>query len=250
VRRRAQLGQPPEPANRVKKTDVNPATGKVWTDAEWAARRKLQKRGFLKSISPKPVQPPPKPVPPPPKRAYVTIGKFSPFLNRIVENEADLAEHKTLFNRTRNADWKKNNPEKNRASIARYKKSEKGIANIKKSTAQGNLKTSRQNLAAGAAKAEAHPETTMKFDERIIPLMLYKRSKPEPVRAQFPTKQNRKFQVPLLYPPNTYMIDLMENPVEGKGNLTYLIMIDPLTRKLWAEPTNPAVPGGAYRFDN
>jgi hypothetical protein len=46
------------------------------------------------------------------------------------------------------------------------------------------------------------------------------------------------------------MIDLMENPVEGKGSLTYLIMIDPLTRKLWAEPTNPAVPGGAYRFDN
>jgi hypothetical protein len=63
--------------------------------------------------------------------------------------------------------------------------------------------------------------------------------------APFPSKANRKFQVPLLYPPNTYMIDLMFNTVEGGGKtgVTYLVMIDPLTRKLWAEPTNPIVGG-------
>jgi hypothetical protein len=45
------------------------------------------------------------------------------------------------------------------------------------------------------------------------------------------------------------MIDLMLNTVEGGGKtgVSYLIMIDPLTRKLWAQPTNPVV-GGRLQF--
>jgi hypothetical protein len=50
--------------------------------------------------------------------------------------------------------------------------------------------------------------------------------------------------VPLLYPPNTWMIDVMfsNTPTPGE-TLNYLVMINSLTRKLYTELMNPTVDG-------
>jgi hypothetical protein len=40
------------------------------------------------------------------KTAPVKIGSFSSYLNRVVENEEDLKEHKRIYERTRKAKWR------------------------------------------------------------------------------------------------------------------------------------------------
>jgi hypothetical protein len=136
-----------------------------------------------------------------------------------------------------------------KAKRDKYRQTEKGAANDIKNHEVSHAKRSGQRLANTVARARDNPEQGIEFDDEVIPVIQYKRSKPSPVSAPFPSKANRKFQVPLLYPPNTYMIDLMFNTVEGGGRngVAVLVIIDTRTRKLWAQPTNPVV-GGRLQF--
>jgi hypothetical protein len=95
-------------------------------------------------------------------------------------------------------------------------------------------------------EAQADETLGQRFDENVVPYAGYKRkgAAPEPVRAPFPSKENRKFQIPLLYPPNTWMLDIMFSQLPTAGqSLAYLVMINTLTRKLYTELLNPTVDG-------
>jgi hypothetical protein len=71
-----------------------------------------------------------------------------------------------------------------------------------------------------------------------------RRERPEAVLETFPVKQNREFFMPLLYPPNTWMIDIMFSTTQEKGeDLAYLLMVNPLTRYAYAGLLNPVVRG-------
>jgi hypothetical protein len=50
------------------------------------------------------------------------------------------------------------------------------------------------------------------FSEDVTPIGGYKKGLG---RETFPTKENRQYQVPLLYPPNTWMIDVMFSQLPG-----------------------------------
>jgi hypothetical protein len=175
--------------------------------------------------------------------AKVSIGKFSPYLGRIVADENDMKEHATLArraqdeNRRRNAgvvprrvfateEERKNaqretkkkykKTEKGQAAKDRYVKSEKG----REASLRGQMKYYHKEMGTEAGRAkinekaklhiarratrnldhivqEAQADETkgQRFDENVVPFAGYKRrgAVPEPVRAPFPSKENRKF---------------------------------------------------------
>jgi hypothetical protein len=145
--------------------NINPATGKPFTAAEMKEQEKRRKAASWRNHNGFEVRNP---------GQVATTGRGHKLKN---ENgtEMNAEERKAYFNQVK----------------ANFKKTEKGKAGA----ARNHAAAASRLLNDLIERARADQTMGQTFDENVVPFAGYKRkgAQPEPVRAPFPTKENRKF---------------------------------------------------------